>query len=291
MVAAPPFSSYAPPSRRFVLAVVLLFAAAGPFGGLPVPTVRAFVVPNSLVPPPSKKPTRRGDIRPFRLVTARLRRRREKSSLSSLSDRPDGGWLGVTPDPDYSAVQVAELCMDALRDCCPKTPRDGLAVCFAFSSDRCRAAGGGTLDAFVRHASNPTFGAMVGCGEYKVLSVGPPIPPSQHRGEMRTVLVEVTAAAAAGGVAPPASGGAASPRPSRRPTVEERMRARERRDVAAQGGRPEDVVPAAHDGPAAPDDGKRVYLWTLQRERRPPRQDCWLVHEVLYKRNAFMQTY
>jgi hypothetical protein len=28
----------------------------------------------------------------------------------------------------------------------------------------------------------------------------------------------------------------------------------------------------------------------LQRERRPPRQDCWLVHECLFKDAAYEQT-
>jgi hypothetical protein len=31
-------------------------------------------------------------------------------------------------------------------------------------------------------------------------------------------------------------------------------------------------------------------LWTLQQERRPPRQGCWLIHEVLYVKNAFELT-
>lgn len=34
----------------------------------------------------------------------------------------------------------------------------------------------------------------------------------------------------------------------------------------------------------------RRYLWTLQKERRPPRSGCWLVHECLYVKYAFQQT-
>lgn len=34
----------------------------------------------------------------------------------------------------------------------------------------------------------------------------------------------------------------------------------------------------------------RRFLWTLQKERRPPRQDCWLVHEVLFTDNALQLT-
>jgi hypothetical protein len=34
----------------------------------------------------------------------------------------------------------------------------------------------------------------------------------------------------------------------------------------------------------------REFLWTLQRERRPPRQDCWLIHECIFKDAAYQQT-
>ncbi|CAB9525195.1 expressed unknown protein [Seminavis robusta] len=34
----------------------------------------------------------------------------------------------------------------------------------------------------------------------------------------------------------------------------------------------------------------RRFLWTLQKERRPPRQNCWLVHEVLSVTYAFQLT-
>lgn len=35
---------------------------------------------------------------------------------------------------------------------------------------------------------------------------------------------------------------------------------------------------------------KRQFVWTLQKERRPPRSGCWLVHEVLYRDHAFSTT-
>ena len=35
---------------------------------------------------------------------------------------------------------------------------------------------------------------------------------------------------------------------------------------------------------------KRTFLWTLQRERRPPRANCWLIHEVLHSVNAYSMT-
>jgi len=35
---------------------------------------------------------------------------------------------------------------------------------------------------------------------------------------------------------------------------------------------------------------RRQFLWTMQQERRPPRQGCWLIHEVMYVNNAFQLT-
>lgn len=32
---------------------------------------------------------------------------------------------------------------------------------------------------------------------------------------------------------------------------------------------------------------KREFLWTMQQERRPPRQECWLVHECIAKDKAY----
>mmetsp|Transcript_46684 Transcript_46684/g.145804 ORF Transcript_46684/g.145804 Transcript_46684/m.145804 type:complete len:221 (-) Transcript_46684:180-842(-) len=35
---------------------------------------------------------------------------------------------------------------------------------------------------------------------------------------------------------------------------------------------------------------ERKFLWTLQKQRRPPLTDCWLVHEVLATEMAYYQT-
>jgi len=40
----------------------------------------------------------------------------------------------------------------------------------------------------------------------------------------------------------------------------------------------------------SPGSEDRRYLWTLQKERRPPRSDCWLVRECLAVRYAFQLT-
>jgi hypothetical protein len=44
------------------------------------------------------------------------------------------------------------------------------------------------------------------------------------------------------------------------------------------------------DGDEDEHEAGRRFLWTMQRERRPPRQNCWAIHEVVYVRNAFMLT-
>mmetsp|Transcript_18525 Transcript_18525/g.53413 ORF Transcript_18525/g.53413 Transcript_18525/m.53413 type:complete len:212 (-) Transcript_18525:295-930(-) len=40
-----------------------------------------------------------------------------------------------------------------------------------------------------------------------------------------------------------------------------------------------------------PSNGRdRRFLWSLQRERRPPRQNCWLVHECIFVENSYLLT-
>lgn len=132
----------------------------------------------------------------------------------------------------------------------------GLEVCFHFSSDRCRAAIGGSLDNFGEYANNPTFGYLIHCASWEILSVGPVIEGTPHRGDMQTVLM----------VARPESAGY---------------------DVD-EGGKDEKLK-AKKAGDAKKENG-RHFLWTLQKERRPPLKDCWMVHEVLFTKNAYLQT-
>ncbi len=42
--------------------------------------------------------------------------------------------------------------------------------------------------------------------------------------------------------------------------------------------------------PRDPSLKERKFLWTLQKERRPPKQGCWLVHECITVENSFSQT-
>ena len=137
-----------------------------------------------------------------------------------------------TPNPGLDALGVLAACMDTMLD----REEDGLEVCWRFSSDRCRAALGGSLERFSEYATNPVFGYLVKCLDYQVLNIGPVIKGTPTRGDMRTILMD-----------------------------------------AKQSGDKVEKHP-------------RRFLWTFQKERRPPRQDCWVVHEVIYVKNAYSLT-
>lgn len=134
------------------------------------------------------------------------------------------------PNPSLEPMDVLSACMSTLLD----KQDAGLEVCFNFSSDRCRAALGGSLERFAEYAQNPVFGYLVKCCDYEVVNVGPLIQGTPTRGDMQTILME-----------------------------------------AKQG---EDKLV---------DSVARRFLWTFQKERRPPKQGCWVIHEVIYVKNAF----
>jgi len=148
------------------------------------------------------------------------------------------------PHPGLEALDVVRACMSVMNE----RKDAGLEVCFNFSSDRCRAAIGGSLYRFAEYATNPVFGYLVNCVGYDIVSVGPEIAGTATRGAMRTLLMDA--------------------------------KQRETKTTTATGD---------GDGKRKEDDRRR-FLWTLQRERRPPRQDCWLIHEVVYVKNAFLLT-
>ena len=160
---------------------------------------------------------------------------RHREAIASASESPlfgvDEHYIAF-PSRCYDAMEVVQLCMDALLHNSEPYANAGLEVCWNFSSDRCRAAQGSSLEKFIQFAKNPVFGSMVDAQTWRVSSTGPLIPGTPTRGAMQTVLAEV---------------------------------------VPGQGR-------------------TREFLWTLQRERRPPRQDCWLVHECLFKDAAYEQT-
>ncbi len=90
-----------------------------------------------------------------------------------------------------TARDVVVACMDGLSKNDSPWANAGLEICWEYSSDRNRAAQGGSLDDFITYASNPTFSAMVNAKEYSVEKVGAYIPGTMTRGAMQTVLIKV----------------------------------------------------------------------------------------------------
>lgn len=135
------------------------------------------------------------------------------------------------PCPSYDASEIVGLCMEALLYNEKPYHNAGLEVCWNFSSDRCRASQGGSLEAFVKFANNPVFSSMVHAVSWNLKATGNLIPKTNARGEMQTFLIEV-----------------------------ETTRGK-----------------------------KKEFLWTLQKERRPPRQNCWLVHACVLPGASYQQ--
>jgi hypothetical protein len=151
------------------------------------------------------------------------------------------------PNTDWSAQDVVQGCMDTLIH----DPIQGLEVCFAFSSDRCRSAIGGSLDKFNEYANNPVFQYLVHCDEYKIVRVGPIITSTPTRGAMQTCLIEAI------------------------------HKVQQQQSTDDENNNENSEITTS---------SSRKFLWTLQQERRPPNQGCWMVHEVLFVNNAYMQT-
>lgn len=117
----------------------------------------------------------------------------EGSSDTEIENEPETEEI-VLPSPNFlyeEAVDVVNICMEYLLHNDDPQPNAGLEVCFNFSSERCRAAQGGTLESFLRFASNPTFGFIVDAKAYTIHNIGPIIPKTLTRGDMQTILVEV----------------------------------------------------------------------------------------------------
>jgi len=135
--------------------------------------------------------------------------------------------------------------------------RPGLEICYNFSSDSCRMANGGSLESFLQHANNPVFQCMVDCDLWEIVNVGSIIKGTQTRGDMQTVLVHVV--------------------PNKtKPTIEGALLTTSR------------VTKTKKTKPIHRNN--RTFLWTLMKERRPPRQGHFLVHECIAVDNAFAHT-
>lgn len=172
----------------------------------------------------------------FPIVVAPSGRRLVKTRIANLPEQSSpvveyDDFL-PNPNPSLEPMDVLSACMTTLLD----RQDAGLEVCFNFSSDRCRAALGGSLERFAQYATNPIFGYLVKCCDYEVISVGPIIAGTPTRGDMQTILME------------------------------------------------------AKQSEVKADDFARRFLWTFQKERRPPRQGCWVIHEVIYVKNAYQLT-
>jgi hypothetical protein len=176
------------------------------------------------------------------------------------------------PNPTFQAIDVVTACMDTFVRNRHDT-KIGLDVCFAFSNDRCRAATGGNINEFYQYATNPTFAYLTSCVSYNIVSIGPIINRTAHRGSMQTVLLEVLPSITTSMTTVIQ----AIPRP-RSPPATPNVK-------YSTGMETNDVVPWDPNAPTP-----RRFLWTLQQERRPPLQNCWMIHEVLYTKNAFQQT-
>ena len=119
---------------------------------------------------------------------------RRAGVLEFGNDRPevvDYSSPLASPDADMTALDVVKTCMDALMRNDEPMKDAGLEVCYNFSSDRCRASLGGTLENFLVYANNPAFGPLTKAKEYSVLNVGSVIAGTMTRGAMQTVLTKL----------------------------------------------------------------------------------------------------
>jgi hypothetical protein len=173
------------------------------------------------------------------------------------------------PHPELSAIDVVTTCMNLFL--LKGQEQVGLEVCFNFSSEKCRAAIGGSLSEFALYAQNPTFAYLTKhCRAWRILAVGPVIAGTNHRGAMQTVLIEVAS------VDPLEQTATSSTTLPESAKVSPLLFPNKARAAAAAA--------------AAAAASNRKFLWTLQQERRPPLQGCWMIHEVLYTKNAWQQT-
>ena len=119
-------------------------------------------------------------------LSALIPRRHYNYCLSTTSAKND-----EPGDANATARDVVVACMDGLLNNDKPWANAGLELCWDYSSDRNRAAQGGSFDEFMNYASNPTFSTMVDAKEYSIESVGKYIPGTNTRGAMQTVLVKV----------------------------------------------------------------------------------------------------
>jgi hypothetical protein len=160
------------------------------------------------------------------------------------------------PNIDWTPVQVVQTCMKYLQTNNEPHTDSGLEVCYNFSSDSCRMANGGSLESFLLRANNPVFQTLVNCQSYEILNIGPEIQGTQTRGTMQTVLINVIPKII---IYPP--------------------KLNSWGEVI--------ITKDVDDDEAKRNNNERRFLWTLMKERRPPRQGYFLVHECIACDNAY----
>lgn len=166
-------------------------------------------------------------------------------------------WEIPTPHSGLKPEEIVPICMIGLQQNDSPFKNAGLEINFSFASDRCRAAIGSSLENFIVYADNPIFGKMVDMKGFKILKAGPIIPGTNTRGDMQTYLTSIIPSGNllnTAGSNNMNSGGVSGDNNN------------------TEGGR------------------EMKFLWTLQKERRPPRQNFWLIHEVIFVDNAFALT-
>jgi hypothetical protein len=161
------------------------------------------------------------------------------------------------PNTNWTPLQVVQICMKYLQTNNEPHTDSGLEVCYNFSSDSCRMANGGSLESFLLYSNNPVFQTLVNCQSYEILNVGPEIQGTQTRGIMQTVLINVI--------------------PKIIPTE---PKLNSWGEVIISNDEEDDDV-------AKRNNNERRFLWTLMKERRPPRQGYFLVHECIACDNAY----
>ena len=162
------------------------------------------------------------------------------------------------PNTDWTPVQVVQTCMNYLQTNNEPYTDSGLEVCYNFSSDSCRMANGGSFESFLLKANNPVFQTLVNCQSYQILNIGPEIQGTQTRGTMQTVLINVIPKTI---IYPPKLN-----------SWGEVIITKDIEDDEANRNN---------------NNNERRFLWTLMKERRPPRQGYFLVHECIACDNAY----
>ena len=166
------------------------------------------------------------------------------------------------PSPSLDAEFIVSLICFGLQHLDTPDPDRGLERLFYFATSECRAAltarrGIEELDRFVGHANSQALQPLLRCSDF---DVGEPIliPGTPTRGAITTFVVTVWDKTT----------------PFRHHSGFERQANLEDCWLAEAG--------------TSPSDRTELVRFTLQQERRPPLQGCWMVKEILPLRLQFL---